>query len=78
MQTFLQVLQTGPMIAMLPESMVRPHIDSGLLRPLETPLYLAPQDYGILTRKGEQLSGAALEFAGLLLENARLERKTTT
>ncbi|MDB6048920.1 MAG: LysR family transcriptional regulator [Pseudomonas sp.] len=78
MQTFLQVLQTGPMIAMLPESMVGPHIDSGLLRPLDTPLYLAPQDYGILTRKGEQLSGAALEFAEILLENAKLDREKNT
>ncbi|MEQ7918580.1 LysR family transcriptional regulator [Xanthomonas sp. WHRI 1810A] len=76
MQTFLQVLQTGPMIAMLPESMVRSHIDSGLLRPLDTPLYLAPQDYGILTRKGEPLSGAALEFAQILLEHARADRET--
>jgi len=75
MQTFLQVLQAGPMIAMLPESMVRPHIDSGLLRQLDTPLHLAPQDYGILTRKGEPLTGAAQAFAEILLENARLDRE---
>lgn len=75
MQTFLQVLQTGPMIAMLPESMVRPHIDGGLLQRLDTPLHLTPQDYGILTRKGESLQGAALEFAQILLHNARLERE---
>lgn len=75
MQTFLQVLQTGPMIAVLPESMVRSHVERGLLVLLETPLQLAPQDYGILTRKGEKLAGAALEFAEILLENARLERE---
>jgi DNA-binding transcriptional LysR family regulator len=75
MQTFLQVLQTGPMIAILPESMVRSHVERGLLVPLETPLQLAPQDYGILTRKGEKLVGAALEFAEILLERARLERE---
>jgi DNA-binding transcriptional LysR family regulator len=70
MQTFLQVLQSGPMIAMLPESMVQPHLDSGLLKILNTALKLAPQDYGVLTRKGEPLLGAALEFAQILFENA--------
>ncbi|MGI4838284.1 MAG: LysR family transcriptional regulator [Janthinobacterium lividum] len=71
MQTFLQVLQSGPMIAMLPDSMVGPHIDSGLLKVLETPLRLAPQDYGILTRKGEALVGPAQEFAQILIDNAQ-------
>lgn len=72
MQTFLQVLQAGPMIAMLPASMAQPHLDTGLLRVLNTPLKLAPQDYGILTRRGEPLLGAASEFAEILLANARL------
>ncbi len=71
MQTFLQVLQSGPMIGMLPRVMVEPHLRSGSLKTLDTPLYLAPQDYGILTRKGEPLVGRALEFAEILLENAR-------
>jgi DNA-binding transcriptional LysR family regulator len=71
MQTFLQVLQSGPMIAMLPDSMVGPHIDSGLLKVLDTPLRLAPQDYGILTRKGEALVGPAQEFAQILMDNAQ-------
>jgi DNA-binding transcriptional LysR family regulator len=74
MQTFLQVLQSGPMIAMLPDSMVGPHIDSGLLKVLDTPLRLAPQDYGILTRKGEALAGPAQEFAQILIDNAQRER----
>lgn len=74
MQTFLQVLQSGPMIAMLPASMVQPHLESGLLKVLNTPLKLAPQDYGILTRKGEPLLGAASEFAEILLANAQLAR----
>lgn len=74
MQTFLQVLQSGPMIAMLPDSMVGPHIDSGLLKVLDTPLHLAPQDYGILTRKGEALVGPAQEFAQILIDNAQRER----
>lgn len=75
MQTFLQVLQAGPMIAMLPASMAQPHLDTGLLRVLNTPLKLAPQDYGILTRRGEPLLGAASEFAEILAANARLARQ---
>lgn len=71
MQTFLQVLQSGPMIAMLPASMAQPHLESGLLTVLNTPLKLAPQDYGILTRRGEPLLGAASEFAEILIANAK-------
>ena len=70
MQTFLKVLLGGPMIGMLPQAMVEPHLASGVLVNLDTPLHLAPQDYGILTRKGEPLSGAALEFAEILLAHA--------
>ncbi|EJL04528.1 MULTISPECIES: LysR family transcriptional regulator [Pseudomonas] len=72
MQTFLQVLQRGPMIGMLPNAMVDPLLESGQLNTLDTPLHLVPQDYGILTRKDEPLAGAALEFAEILKENARL------
>lgn len=78
MQTFLQVLQRGPMIGMLPNAMVNPLLDSGQLKTLDTPLHLVPQDYGILTRKGEQLVGAALEFAEILKENARLTRDSVS
>ena len=74
MQTFLQVLQSGPMIAMLPASMAQPHLETGLLKVLNTPLKLAPQDYGILTRRGEPLLGAASEFAEILLANAQAAR----
>jgi hypothetical protein len=40
-------------------------------------LHLVPQDYGILTRKGELLVGAALEFAEILKDNARLTKAST-
>ncbi|MNE88502.1 LysR substrate binding domain protein [compost metagenome] len=70
MQTFLKVLLGGPMIGMLPQAMVEPHIASGVLINLDTPLHLPPQDYGILTRKGELLTGVALEFAEILVNNA--------
>ncbi|MNG16760.1 HTH-type transcriptional regulator GbpR [compost metagenome] len=72
MQTFLQVLKRGPMIGMLPHAMVDPLLESGQLKTLDTPLHLVPQDYGILTRKDEPLVGAALEFAEILKDNARL------
>lgn len=72
MPTILHLLQSGPMIAMLPESMVIKPIQSGLLKVLDTPLHLAPLDYGILTRKHERLTGAAREFADILLEFARV------
>jgi DNA-binding transcriptional LysR family regulator len=70
MQTFLGVLQEGPMIGMLPQPMADAHLESGLLRQLDTPLHLEPQAYGILTRKDEPLSGAALEFAEILKADA--------
>ncbi|MCI0997668.1 LysR substrate-binding domain-containing protein, partial [Pseudomonas corrugata] len=73
MQTFLQVLQRGPMIGMLPNAMVDPLLESGQLKTLDTPLHLVPQDYGILTRRGEPLMGAALEFAQILKDHARLD-----
>jgi DNA-binding transcriptional LysR family regulator len=70
-QTFLELLQRGPMIGMLPTTMVRPHVESGALCVLNTPLDLVPQYYGILTRKGEELVGPALEFANILQHNAQ-------
>lgn len=74
MPTFLHLLQSGPMIAMLPESMVVNQVQSGLLKVLETPLQLAPLEYGILTRKHERLTGPTREFADILLECARQRR----
>jgi DNA-binding transcriptional LysR family regulator len=75
MQMFLQLLQSGPMIAMLPRSMVAAQLESGQLKELQTPLRLAPLEYGIITRKDEPLTGSAREFAGILLEFARQRRE---
>jgi len=75
MQIFLQLLQSGPMIAMLPESMAQQQVQSGLLKVLDTSLQLTPQDYGILTRKHEPLMGPTQEFADILLEGARLRQE---
>ena len=71
MQTFLKVLQSGPMIGIVPDAMVAQHLETGLLKTLDTSLSLAPQDYGILTRKAEPLAGPALEFATILIAHAR-------
>jgi DNA-binding transcriptional LysR family regulator len=75
MPTFLQLLQSGPMLALLPESMVQSQVQSGLLKVLNTPFKVEPQDYGIITRKDEPLTEAAREFADTLLEFARLRRE---
>ncbi|MNC78724.1 LysR substrate binding domain protein [compost metagenome] len=71
MQMFLQLLHSGPMIAMLPRSMVAAQLDSGQFKELKTPLHLAPLEYGIITRKDEPLTGSAREFADILLDFAR-------
>lgn len=69
-QTFLELLQRGPMIGMLPTVMVRSHLENGTLSILKTPLELIPQYYGILTRKNEGLVGPTLEFKNILQKNA--------
>lgn len=70
-QTFLELLQRGPMIGMLPTTMVKHQVKRGTLSILNTPLDLVAQYYGILTRKGEILDGPALEFANILQNNAQ-------
>ena len=71
MPTFLHLLQSGPMLAMLPESMVQPQVQSGLLKVLDTPFKVEPQDYGIITRKDELPSEAARVFVEILVAFAR-------
>ncbi|WP_349573426.1 LysR family transcriptional regulator [Azotobacter salinestris] len=75
MQTFLTLLQSDPMIAMLPESMVQSQLQSGQLRMLNTAFHVEPLEYGIITRKDEPLPAAAREFAEILLEFACLRRE---
>ncbi|MGI4841170.1 MAG: LysR family transcriptional regulator [Janthinobacterium lividum] len=71
MQTFLQLLQSGPMLAMLPESMVQSQLNNGQLKILNTPFTVESQDYGVITRKDEPLSEPARTFVATLLEFAR-------
>lgn len=74
MPMFLHLLQSGPMIAMLPRSMVAAQLSSGQFRELQTPLQLAPLEYGVITRKDEPLSGSAQAFVDILLEFAQQRR----
>ncbi|VXC42571.1 LysR family transcriptional regulator [Pseudomonas sp. 8Z] len=71
MQTFLQLLQSGPMIAMLPESMVQSQLQSGQFKILNTPFQVAPQEYGVITRRDEKLSEPTQRFIETLLEFAQ-------
>lgn len=75
MQMFLQLLQSGPMIAMLPRSMVAAQLGNGQLKELQSPLHLAPLEYGVITRKDEPLTGSAREFVEILLDCARQRRE---
>jgi DNA-binding transcriptional LysR family regulator len=58
----LQLLQKTDAVAMLPESVVRDHLQAGLLVQLPVVLGKSLPGFGILTRRGEPLSASAWEF----------------
>ncbi|HKX41863.1 MAG TPA: LysR family transcriptional regulator [Burkholderiaceae bacterium] len=62
----LQLLQTSDAVAVLPESVVRDHVRSKLLRALPISLGKNLKGFGVLTRKGEPLSDVAAAFVALL------------
>lgn len=62
----LQLLQASDSVAVLPESVVRDALDTGLLRRLPVRVGGKLSDFGVLTRKGEALGPAALELVGLM------------
>lgn len=72
----LQLLQTSDAVAALPESVVRDHVNAGLLRVLPVPMGAELGGFGILTRRGEVLSEIALAFVGLLHRFASASRAT--
>ena len=74
MPMFLQLLQSGPMIAMLPRSMVAAQLNSGQFKELQSPLHLPALEYGIVTRKDEPLTPSAREFVDILLDFAQQRR----
>ncbi|WP_349974917.1 LysR family transcriptional regulator [Pseudomonas sp. WHRI 8519] len=71
MSVFLQLLQSAPMIAMLPRSMIAAQLTSGLLKELPCSLTLSPLEYGVVTRKDETLSASARLFVDILIEGVR-------
>lgn len=82
MQTFLQLLQSGPMIAMLPESMVQSQLQSGQIKILNTAFQVESQEYGVITRRDEHLSEPIQRFVETLLEfvqkrHAHLQKTST-
>lgn len=61
-----QLLMHSDMVVALPEELVRPQVDAGQLVVLDIELGLRMDAYGIVTRRGHQLSpGAALMLACL-------------
>ena len=74
MPMFLQLLQSAPMIAMLPRSMVAAQLASGQFRELRSTLHVPALEYGVVTRKDEPLSASARAFVEILLEGAQSRR----
>jgi len=58
----LQLLQKSDAVTVLPESVVRDHLLAGLLVRLPLNVGKSLPGFGILTRRGEPLSAAGLEF----------------
>jgi DNA-binding transcriptional LysR family regulator len=58
----LQLLQKSDAVTMLPESVVRDHLNAGLLVRLALNVGKSLPGFGILLRRGEPLSPAATEF----------------
>lgn len=69
--TIVQLLQRSDAVAMLSEPMVRDHLASGLLGRLPVAIGARLSNFGLLTRRGETLSGVAAHFAEHLRELAR-------
>ena len=58
----LQLLQKSDAVTLLPESVVRDHLQAGLLARLALDVGKSLPGFGILTRRGEALSSSASEF----------------
>ncbi len=64
--TIIQLLERCDAVAMLSEPLVRDHVSSGLLCRLPVGIGARLSDFGLLTRRGEVLTGASAEFADRL------------
>jgi len=69
------LLRQSDMVAALPEELVRPYLDAGLLTVLDFALGLRMDDYGIVTRRGHQLSPGAQLMLDCLREAAATMRR---
>lgn len=69
------LLRQSDMVAALPEELVRPYLDAGLLTVLDFDLGLRMDDYGIVTRRGHQLSPGAQLMLDCLREAAATMRR---
>ncbi len=70
----IQLLSQSDMVAALPPELVQPYLDAGLLTALDFDLGLRMDAYGIVTRRGHQLSPGAALLLGCLREQAPLTR----
>jgi DNA-binding transcriptional LysR family regulator len=68
--TTLQLLQGSEMITIIPISAVGDYIKRGMISVLPISFYGQLEDYGLLTRKGENLSATTTEFMEIVLEVA--------
>lgn len=77
----LALLHTSDAVAMLPESVVRDHLRTGLLVRLKLAVGKSLPRFGILTKRGEPLSATAQEFIerlrryGALMVQEQAQRK---
>ncbi|WP_035052126.1 LysR family transcriptional regulator [Andreprevotia chitinilytica] len=71
----LQLVQRSDAITVLPEAVLRDHLRAGLLTTLPLPIGKTLSPFGVLTRKGENVSGVATEFLDIL---RRISRNAAT
>jgi DNA-binding transcriptional LysR family regulator len=71
----IQLLERSDAIAMLSEPAIRDYLATGLLYRLRLPIQSRMSGFGILTRRGEALTGTAAEFAERLRAIARSARR---
>jgi len=71
----LQLVQSSEAVAMLPESVVRDHVQAGLLCELAIVVGRDLMAFGVLTRKQEALSEVATAFVAHLKRNAALKAR---
>ncbi len=64
--TIIQLLERCDAVAMLSEPAVRDHLNAGLLRKLPLKIESRMSGFGILARRGEELTGPAARFAARL------------